>query len=313
MAWLLISRHEHHRLLYLNGMNMQEAYRLIQQKLIAWGEELVGLIPNLLLALALMGLFLLLAHVSRRLVRRLLQRLIDGPTLVSLAGSLTYVSILGLGLFVALSVLKLDKAVTSILAGAGIIGLALAFAFQDLAANFISGIFISLRRPLRVGDLIETDDTIGVVQSINLRDLILLNFQGQEVIIPNKDVFQRSVKNYTHSGMRRLDLEGGISYGDNLRKVQEVSLKALENLPGSDAQKSMGFYFTGFGDSSIDYLITIWLADTDQLSWLKARSEAVIRLKEAYDANNITIPFPIRTLDFGIKGGKTWRDMQLPE
>ena len=118
--------------------------------------------------------------------------------------------------------------------------------------------------------------------------------------------------NFVHLSLSLSLLFSSLSFFVNFLPLF-LCLKALENLPGSDAQKSKGFYFTGFGDSSIDYLITIWLADTDQLSWLKARSEAVIRLKEAYDANNITIPFPIRTLDFGIKGGKTWRDMQLPE
>ena len=119
-----------------------------------------------------------------------------------------------------LSILQLDKAVTSILAGAGIIGLALAFAFQDIAANFISGIFISFRKPIKLGDVVKINDYMGKVEQINLRDTIILTFQGQMVIIPNKDVFQSPIENYSLLGRRRLDLVVGVSYGDDLEKVK---------------------------------------------------------------------------------------------
>ena len=78
------------------------------------------------------------------------------------------------GVFVALGVVGLDKTVTSLLAGAGIIGLALAFAFQDLAANFLSGVAISVRHPFRIADIIETNDFLGTVKAINLRSTELL-------------------------------------------------------------------------------------------------------------------------------------------
>jgi len=120
-----------------------------------------------------------------------------------------------------LSILKLNTAVTSILAGAGIIGLALAFAFQDIAANFISGIFISFRRPLRVGDIVKVKDYMGKVEEINLRDTILRTFQGQTVIIPNKEVFQNPIENFSRLGKRRIDLWIGVSYGKTWRKLSK--------------------------------------------------------------------------------------------
>ena len=91
-----------------------------------------------------------------------------------LVKTVIYVLILGIGLFAALSVLNLDGTVTSLLAGAGIIGLALGFAFQDIAANFISGVLLSTRHPFGIGDIIETNDFFGTVQKLNLRNTIIL-------------------------------------------------------------------------------------------------------------------------------------------
>jgi small conductance mechanosensitive channel len=170
-----------------------------------------------------------------------------------------------------LSVLNLDKAVTSILAGAGILGLALAFAFQDIAANFMLGIFLLFRRPLAVGDIVSTNDHMGVVEEINLRDTMIRTFQGQRVIIPNKDVFQNTIENYTVLGKRRLDLGVGVSYGDDLRKVKEIAIKAAEKISVRSLTEEISLYYEEFGDSSINFSIRIWLNNTDQPTFLQGR------------------------------------------
>jgi small conductance mechanosensitive channel len=203
-----------------------------------------------------------------------------------------------------LSILKLDKAVTSILAGAGIVGLALAFAFQDLAANFISGILISIRRPLSVGDVVKLSGFMGKVEVINLRDTIIRDFNGQQIIIPNKDVFQNPIENYSSSGKRRLDVGVGISYGDDLDKVRTVAVTALEKVSGRSMSDDIQLFFRDFGSSSIDFEVRIWLNSPEQSVYTLARSETIEFIKKAFDENDITIPFPIRTLDFGIKGGE---------
>lgn len=81
-------------------------------------------------------------------------------------------------------------------------------------------------------------------------------------------------------------------------------MESLEDLEGRDPNKLIKFWFTGFGDSSIDFTVAVWTNRTGQLDYLDLQSNAVMAIKKAYDDNGITIPFPIRTLDFGIKGGK---------
>lgn len=286
-------------------MEIGNAYDLIVGKLNTWVEGFIALLPNILSAALVLTLGFLLAGWIQKIAVRLVRKVSRNTTLNSLFASIVYIFSVGIAIFTALSILQLDKAVTSILAGAGIVGLALAFAFQDIAANFISGIFISFRRPLHIGDIVKVNDYMGKVEEINLRDTVLRTFQGQLVIIPNKDVFQNPIENYSMLGKRRVDLEVGVSYGDDLEKVRAVTLNAVKGIPNLSKEDDVTLFFREFGDSSINFVIRIWIASPEQPVYLGVGSEAIIRIKKAYDENDIMIPFPIRTLDFGIKGGET--------
>ncbi len=292
-------------------MDINEVYHLIMQKLSTWMQGLIKLLPNILLAALVLAIGFALAGRIAKLAKKVLGKFSLNASLNNLFGSFIYIAFIGIILFTALSILQLDKAVTSILAGAGIVGLALAFAFQDIAANFISGIFISFRRPLHVGDIVKVSDYMGKVAEINLRDTVLRTFQGQMVIIPNKNVFQNPIENYSLLGKRRLDLNVGVSYGEDLEKVREITLNAVKNLEGLSKFDETTMFYQEFGDSSINFVIRFWIESPDQPTYLSVGSEAIIRIKKAYDQNDIMIPFPIRTLDFGIKGGKTLNEMTL--
>jgi small conductance mechanosensitive channel len=215
-----------------------------------------------------------------------------------------YLLVLLVGLFGALSVLHLDKTVTSMLAGAGIIGLALGFAFQDIAANFLSGVVMAVQRPLRTGELVETSGHLGVVEHIDLRTTELRNMQGLQVIVPNKDIFQSALINYTRNGSRRVDLSVGTSYGDDLEKVERITIEAVQGIGDLVPDKEVELFFNEFGDSSINHEVRFWIEAKGNKHYNDMRSRAIKAIKAAYDREGIMIPFPIRTLDFGIKGGE---------
>ena len=284
---------------------------LITDKLSNWVRELIRLLPNIALAAIVLVVGVLLAKLIRRFSFRVISRMSHSGTLNNLFSSIIYFIFLGIVFFTVLSILNLDKAVTSVLAGAGIVGLALAFAFQDIAANFISGVFISFRRPIRAGDIVKIEDYMGTVREINLRDTVLETFQGQMVIIPNKTVFQNPIENYSILNKRRFDLEVGVSYGEDLEKVRQVTLDAVKGIEGLSKTETTTLFFTEFGDSSINFTLRLWMDSAEQLLYKRVGSEAVMMIKKAYDENDIMIPFPIRTLDFGIKGGKTLSDMEF--
>ncbi|GEO07837.1 mechanosensitive ion channel family protein [Segetibacter aerophilus] len=289
-------------------MDINKAYHLIETKLLIWLRELVRLLPNIIIASLLIVLGFYVAKLIRKLAQKIFHRFTQHDTITNLFSSFVYIVVIGITLFVALSVLHLDKAVTSILAGAGIAGIALAFAFQDIAANFMAGILLSIRRPLVIGDLVKSKDIMGKVITINMRDTIIQTFQGQLVIVPNKEIFQNSLENFTRSGKRRIDLTVGVSYGDNLDKVKQVALQAVKNMTVLDPETPATLFYTEFAESSINFTLQVWINSTEQPIFWQGTSEAIMLIKKAFDENGISIPYPIRTLDFAIKGGENLAD-----
>ena len=136
-------------------------------------------------------------------------------------------------------------------------------------------------------------------------------FQGQTVIIPNKEVFQNPIENYTILQKRRFDLSVGVSYGDDLEKVKQITLDAVSDIKELSKTDAVNVYFVEFGDSSVNLSVRMWIDTPEQSVYNKVGSEAIMKIKKAYDANDIMIPFPIRTLDFGIKGGTTLNEMPV--
>ena len=292
-------------------MDISNAYNLIMQKINLWLKEFIKLLPNILIAAVVLVVGLLLANLIQKLARKFFTKVSHNKALNRLFSTLVYVFVVGVTIFSALSILQLDKAVTSILAGAGIVGLALAFAFQDIAANFISGVFISFRRPISVGHIVKIKDYMGKVEEINMRDTKLRTFQGQMVIIPNKDVYQNPIENFSLLGKRRFDITIGVSYGEDLEKVKDVTMNTLSDLEGLSPDDKTTMFYNEFAGSTINFVLRLWVKSPEQVNYLQVGSEAIMKLKKAYDANNIMLPFPTTTLDFGVKGGTPLKDMPM--
>lgn len=281
-------------------------------KLESWGANFIELLPNLVVAVLIVVVFWLVARLVRKLARRGMDRVSSYTQLNKLLSTTAYVAILATGVFIALGVLGLNQTVAALLGGAGILGLALAFAFQDIAGNFMSGILLSIRRPFHEGDIIETNDYFGVVNEITLRSTRMQTFQGQFVIIPNSSVFQNPLKNFSRLGKRRVDLRCGVAYGDDLDKAERLAIKAIEGIEYRDASQEVALFYEEFGGSSINFVIAFWIDFHQQADFLKAQSDGIKRIKRAFDEGGITIPFPIRTLDFGVVGGVNLNEV-LPQ
>lgn len=288
---------------------LERAYHLIVEKLTTWLETALRLVPNVFAALVVLVIFALLGRLLRGGVRRALRPTGIPRAIAGLVAQAAYLGMWGMGLFIGLSVLNLDRAVTSLLAGVGIVGLALSFAFQDIAANFISGILVVVQRPLRVGDLVRTNDFLGVVESVGLRSIVLRDLDGQHVVLPSKDVLQTPLVNFSTDSARRVSLDVGISYGEDLSQVEAVTLEAIQSVPGLLGSRPVKVHWKGFGSSSIDFTLRFWIDRSDQMAYHDAVAAAVKALKVAFDEQGIVIPFPIRTLDFGIKGGQTAQEV----
>ncbi len=277
--------------------SLSQAVNIISEKLMEWLKSFTAMLPNFVIAILVLVLFIIIAKLIRRLSNKLVGNFSDRPVIKSLFSNSIYVAVIILGLLIGLKILHLEQAVGSLLAGAGIIGLALGFAFQDISANLISGVMMAFRRPIEVGQLIESNGFIGKVDKINLRVTQIKSLDGKHVLIPNKDVYQNPIINYTKDSDRRVDLAVGVGYEDDLEKAKKLAIDAVQQIDGLKQGREVKLFYTEFGGSSINYVIQFWLSEAGQQFFLEARSQAIMNIKKAYAEGGIDIPFPIRTLD----------------
>ena len=164
----------------------------------------------------------------------------------------------------------------------------------------MSGMLIILRKPFRVGDLVETGGETGVVKHITLRSTLIHSPDGLAITIPNRQVFQNKIIDYSLRAKRRVELSLGVSYAEDLDKVRRVTLDALKGMKLQ--RKKIEVYFTELGTSAISVKIRFWIRfGSSNAAYLQAKSEAIERVKKAYARHRITMPYDVLTLDVGPK------------
>jgi len=282
----------------------KETVKILEETLQGWIEEGLRHFPNAVVALLVVIIFWILASGLRRAFEKVFRSTFDSDVILRLTSTIIKISVICLGLFIALGILGLQKAALSMLAGAGIIGIALGFAFQDTAENLIAGIVMGIRKPFRKGDLIETHDRMGFVEKLNLRNTILENFDGQQVIIPNKEVFQNTLINYQVTGKRRIEFEVGVAYDTDLEKAISVGKEAIESELDFIVDNEAEILAYEFADSSIILKVRYWVEIPGDVGYFTARHRGVIVIKKAFAEEDIVIPFPIRTLEIGKSGSR---------
>ena len=263
---------------------VETAFLQLSDKLDKWLRDAVLMLPNLGAAILIVLLFWILARVASNVVGRVLRRATSYGEINALLTRLAFIATLAAGLFIALGILQLEKTVTSLVAGAGVLTLIIGFAFQDLAANFIAGILLQLRHPFRRGQLVRTNDFYGTVEHIDLRNTVIHTLTGQIVHLPNKDVFQNPLENFSESGYRRIDIPVIVPTGLNVDRAERMAMAAVETVPGRDASRAVEVFYDGFGGDSIAFTLRFWIAFHNRESeFLAARGEAVKRIKRAFD------------------------------
>jgi len=288
----------------MKALQLDTFWQLINEKLERWVEASIKHLPNIAVAIFIAMAFGLLAKIVGNLAHRVLSRTFDSTQIVGLLTSIIKVAIATAGIFIALDFIGLRGTVTSLLAGAGIVGLAIGFAFQDITENLIAGIAMGVRKPFQIGDVIEAEGVFGNVEAINLRNTHVMTFFGQREIIPNKILFRNILTNYSVNGHRRVEVPVGISYADDPQQAAEVLTEAVNEFDFVIRKEETGVWAESFGDSSINLLVWFWIEYPGEPGFLAARHQVIVAIQRALSDANILIPFPIRTLDFGAKGGE---------
>jgi len=269
-------------------------------------EEFLLFLPNFLYALIILVVFYFLFRGAARLLSGIMRRTEADPALREIGTKILRIFIFSFGLVMAAGQLGFE--IGSLLAGIGVLGLAVGLAAQETLANFIAGLTILWDRPFRIGDNVTIAGTFGTVEEIGLRSTRIRTVDERDAMLPNKDVINEKIINHTLSSRLRLDIPVGIGYGEDTRKAREVLLAAVEGHPMILTEPAPKVVVAGLGDSSVDLELRVWLADSHQER--RGMCEFLELAKLALDEAGIEIPFPQRTLHLVDSGPRGNGDLQ---
>ncbi|WP_455375474.1 mechanosensitive ion channel family protein [Kaarinaea lacus] len=256
----------------------------VSEYAIPWGINIVTAI-----AIYIIGRF-----ISKLIIKSLLKVMERANVDLSLRGFIG--NILNVVLLVVIVIAALEQLgvdTTSVLAVFAAAGLAVGLALKDSLSNFAAGVMLIIFKPFKVGDVIDTAGKIGKVQSIQIFNTVLRTGDNQEIIIPNSQVYGGSITNITACDTRRIDLVIGIGYDDDIKKAKTI----IETIIGNNASilkdPEPTIMVLELGESSIDIAVRPWVNASD---YWAVRAYLLQSIKETFDENGISIPYPQRDL-----------------
>jgi small-conductance mechanosensitive channel len=203
------------------------------------------------------------------------------------------ISIISIGLLLAFAAVGIPMDRLTIILSALSVGIG--FGLQTLVNNLVSGLIISFEKPVNVGDFVEIGGRAGTIRSIGFRSSVISAGNGSHVVIPNGDLLNQHLVNWTHDNTyRSVDIPVGVAYGTNLEKATQI----LKDLPAKDERilsyPAPGVIIKQFNSSSIDMQLSFWVRNIGE--WLAVKTDIILAIDKAFKENGIEIPFPQQDL-----------------
>lgn len=259
-----------------------------------YADQAVGLLmtygPKIVLAIIVLIVGLIVIKPVVRGIRNAMNKRNVDPSLVPFISALVNV-LLKLILFISVaSMVGIET--TSLVAVLGAASLAIGLALQGSLANFAGGVLIMILRPFKVGDVVEAQGFLGIVKEIQIFNTIVNTFDNKRIIIPNGNLSNGSITNYSTEQDRRVDWTFGVSYSDDIDKVKGILIDEI--FSDSRIKKEIAEPFialTSLGDSSVDFQVRVWVKAADYWPLYFEKLESV---KKRFDREGVSIPFPQR-------------------
>jgi len=236
---------------------------------------------------------LIVARILSSSIARLFKKRLAAHEMILARRAVFY---LVFGLFFISTLHQLGFNLGVLLGAAGILSVAIGFASQTSASNLISGLFLIGERPFSVGDLVRVEDITGEVLAIDLLSVKIRTFDNLYVRIPNETLIKSIVTTLTKFPIRRIDLQIGVAYKEDIEKVRRVLFDVADRNPLCLEEPGPLYIFKGFGDSSLDMQFSVW---AKRENYLELKTAIQMEIKAAFDLEGIEIPFPHRTFYTG--------------
>lgn len=277
-----------------------------------WQSSILDFLPQLFLAVTVFILFFLLAKFARHyclnFYKKTIKRHID---IAHILASVIYFFFIVSGTMLSLQIIGLEQVLTKLLAGAGVVGIIAGFAFKDVASNIFAGLLLKFQQPFKTNDWVEIDDAYGVICEVGWITTVIRTVPGQQVFIPNQVIYNSTFTNYSAFKKRRVILETGVSYGDDLDLVKSSALDEIKKIDGVLKDELIDLYFTEIGSYSYNFHLRCWIEFRTNDDYLKVMSDIIMHIKRRFEKENISLAYAVTTLDFGVKGGVNIFDKPL--
>lgn len=257
--------------------------------------EGIKAVPNLFAALVVLFLARFAVKLAANLADETGKRILNSHSLRMLLDKTIRVGVWTIGILIACVLAFPGLTLGQIISTLGIGSVAISFAFQDIFKNFMAGIILLIEEPFRIGDEVVVGEYQGTIKHISIRTTRILTYQGERVLLPNSTLFTDAVKVFTAHAHRRTDLGLGVDYNTDLIKASQILDSIVRNVTGVLDQPAPEVDIVTFGDSSIDLVIRYW-TEPQQKQVRQVQTKVMVAIKKAFDAANINIPYPIRTL-----------------
>ena len=252
-------------------------------------DQLVNWAPKFVLAIVLLVVGIIIINRLVRVFRRLLKKREVDHTLIPFLTGLVNITLKAVLIISVIDIVGIKT--TSFVAVLGAAGLAVGLALQGSLGNFAGGVLLIIFKPYKVGDYIESQGHAGTVQSIQIFNTVLTNYENVRIIIPNGAMSSGNIINYSARKNRRLDLVYGISYGDDLEKAKNI----LKEMAASDERilkdPEPFVAVKELAESSVNLLVRIWCKNED---YWNINFDWQTNVKLRFDKEGITFPFPQR-------------------
>ncbi|WP_299493297.1 mechanosensitive ion channel domain-containing protein [Acaryochloris sp. IP29b_bin.137] len=271
------------------------------------GEKSYSVLDVALLLLLLAGLMNLAKTVQHLLRSRVLGATgLNRGAQEAVAFVANYV-LLFIGAMVLLQLWGFD--LSSLTVFASVLGVGIGLGLQGFAKNFISGMVLIFEQPIKVGDFVKVGDYQGTVERINVRSTEIRTLDQVSIIVPNSEFLESEVVNWDHgTSISRLQIPVGVAYGTNPKQVREALMDAVSDYGSVLNDPPPRVFFTEFGDSSLDFLLLVWIDEPEKQFAIK--SDLNFRIETILRHRDIEIPFPQR--DLHVRSGKLPLDLPEP-
>lgn len=260
-------------------------------------QQMISRIPYLIVASLVFVIFWVLSIFFKKAVTRILGSRKHHQNLVTVFRRVGSALILFLGFMVAMIIAVPSFTPGKLIGALGIGSVAIGFAFKDIFQNLLSGILLLLSEPFRIGDQIISGNFEGTVEDIQIRATTIRTYDGRKVVIPNSQLYTSTMTVNTAYSQRRLEFDVGIGYENNIIDAQQVILSVLKAAPTVSKLAEPSVIATALADSSVVLRVRWFIDDGTQTNRVASINEVIILVKKALEKANISIPFPVTTLD----------------